>query len=259
VLGAITRAILETPMHSADAQEQCERPAPRQFVVTEWVDAAEQFRQAVSTAIYSVVAIALMVTPPVTAAVVVWSSFSLSLSKAAEARVIEATGISTLAAVTHWRNLDACGLSGCYYSDSYEITYKSLDGQARGSTIKHSPLLGTFLGTSEEATYQANVDALLVHVMSHCSDVDPSPVGKEGKIFRGYRCENVRLRYAQDAPEYFVLLDFPPNRTWWDSLRDSAWQMAVTFFGLTWTGLLIVVFSGRLISMILGVRFPFAD
>jgi hypothetical protein len=242
-------------MHSADAQEQREWPAPRHFVVTQWVDAAEKFRQAVSTAIYSVVAITFMMALLVTAAVVVWSSYSLNLSKAAEARAIEANGISTIAAVTHWRNMEVSVGSWPMYSDSYEITYKSLDGQARGSTITRSNY-----ETFEEATYQANVDALLVHVMSHCSDVDPRPaLWLEGKMSRRCRYEDLRLRYAQDAPEHFVLLDFPAKRTWWDTLRDSALQMVLTFFLLTYTAIFVVVFSGRLISMLLGVRVPFAD
>jgi hypothetical protein len=253
VAGAITRAILETPVHSANAQEQYERLAPRQYIVTQWVDATEKFRQRISAAIFRVVAIAFIVTPPVTAAVVVWSNYSRNLTKAAEAGVIEATGISTLAAVTHWRVVDPSPGTFPSYTDNYEITYKSLDGQARASTIRY--LNFTPFG---DATYQANVGALLDHVRSRCSDVDPRPARRfENELVRRCRCGDVRLRYDQNAPDHFVLVDFPAKRTWWDTLRDSALQIGVTYVALSLAGMLIVGVSGRLVSMLLGVGYDF--
>jgi hypothetical protein len=253
VAHVIGRAILETPMHSAEAPEQCERSTPRHYIVTHWVDAAEKFRQAVSAAIFRVVAIAFLATLPVALAVIAWSDYSLSLSKPAEVSAIEASGISTLAAVTHWRQtLIVPNNPLVTYTDYYEITYKSLDGQARGATIEHSSL-----AAFEEATYQANFEALFDYVKSHCPDVDPRPVRRlEGRTDRRHRCEDVRLRYDRDAPDHFVLLDFPPaKRTWWDVLRESALQIFATFCAFWLTGMLIMAVSGDLISMVLGVKY----
>jgi hypothetical protein len=248
VAHVITRAILETPMHSADAHE---RLAPRHYIVSQWVDTAEKFRQAISAAIIRVFAIAFIISPPVSAAVVAWSNYSLRLSKAAEAGVIEATGISTLASVTHWRDIEPTPGTWPSYTDHYEITYQSLDGQARRSTISYANF-----NPFEEATYQANLEPLLNHVRSHCSDVDPRPVTRvENELVRRCRCDDVRLRYDQDAPDHFVLPDFPAKRTWWDALRDSALQMGVTFGVLSLVGALIVLVSARLISMLLGVEY----
>lgn len=250
VARVIWSAILETPMHSADALE-CEPLARRHYTVTQWVDVVEKFRQAVSAAILHFVAIAILVAFPVAMAVVAWSNYSLSLSKAAEAGVIEATGISTLAVVTHWRETVVVPNAGASFTDYYEITYKSLDGQAHETTIRYFEH-----GAFEKATYQANVDALFNYVKSHCSDVDPRPLRRiELRSDRRYRCENVRLRYDLNAPDHFVLLDFPAKRTWWDVLRDSAWQLVITILFLGSAGSLIILISGGLISTILGVEY----
>jgi hypothetical protein len=251
VARVIMRAIVETPMHSVDALEQRERLGCPHYIVTEWVDAAERFRQAISAVIFRIVAIALLAAIPVSAAVVAWSNYSLSLSKAAEAGVIEATGISTLAAVIHWRKTIIVPNTPPSFTDYYEITYKSLDGQARQSTISYSNH-----ATFEVATYQVNVNALFDYVSSHCSDVDPRPMWRlDGRSDRRCRCEDVRLRYDKDAPDHFVLLDFPAKRTWWDVLQDSFFQLVVTLAVFWLAGSLMMVVSGPLISMVLGAKY----
>ena len=250
VLKSIARAMLETPMHSTVLQAQRERPASRRYVVTEWVDAAEKFRQRLTTQIIYFAAIAFLAAPLVATAVVAWTTYSRSMNSAAAAHFIETSGIDTLATVdyqTEW----SPNQHGGHRTYKYTITYMSADGKDhRPPPIEHWDGLQPF----EEATYEANMDTLSDYAKKHC----PNPWGDLGgsvqtafKFSPPCRLDGVRLRYARDHPELWVLPAFPPQRTWWDTLRDSAWQTFVTFltFGAADWGIAIFV-GPALIAMI---------
>ncbi|MGO6788713.1 hypothetical protein ACCS70_18840 [Rhizobium ruizarguesonis] len=248
VAHAITKAIIATPMNLVDV-EQRDRFAPQQYIVADGLDALEKFRQQVFAAICRVIAVAFLVAPVIVGAIAAWSNYSTSLSEAAEADVIEATGINTLAAVTHWREtIVVKGASD--YIDHFKLTYKSLDGEDRAPTITYR-----YFGFLQKINYQANVEALVDHVRSHCSDVDPRPARRiEPQYHRKCRREDIPLRYDPNAPDRFVLPDFPANRSWWDVIRDCAFSTFATFLSLYFFGSLTVVFVAPLAAMILGLN-----
>ena len=135
------------------------------------------------------------------------------------------------------------------FTDRYEITYTSYDGQAHAAIIEHSPWK-----VFDKSTYRTNFDALFDYVRSHCTDVDTRPPKKlENKLLRRCRCEQLQLRYARDAPEKFVLVDFPANRTWWNTLSDSAFLACMCFFSF---GVIVSVLvpGGLLLAAFLGIR-----
>jgi hypothetical protein len=247
VARVIAKAIIATPMNLVD-EEQRDQFALQHYIVADGVDAVEKFRQKVFEAISRVVAITFLVAPVIIAAIVAWSNYSLTLSEAAEAGVIDATGIDTLAAVTHWRKtIIMKGTSDDI--DYFEITYKSPDGKDHRSTLKYDN------GFLEKATYRANVKALLPHVRSRCSDVDPQSARRfEPEYARRCRRDDIRLRYDPGAPDRFVLPDFPTNRTQWDVIRDYAFQVFVTFLTLVAGGMLTILVVGPLGAMLLGVN-----
>jgi hypothetical protein len=65
----------------------------------------------------------------------------------------------------------------------------------------------------------------------------------------------IRLKYAREATDHFVLPDFPPHRARWDTLRDSAVQIVITFLLLGIVGFLIVLFLGGFLAMLLGQNY----
>lgn len=248
VARAITKAIVATPMNSVDVKQR-DRFAPQQYIVSDGLDALEKFRQQVFAAICRVIAIAFLAAPVVVAAIVAWSNYSKSLSEAAEADVIEATGVNTLAAVTHWRQTTVVK-GGSDYIDHFKLTYKLVDGEDHTATRTYR-----YSGFLQNVTYEANVEALVDHVRSHCSDVDPQPARRiEPQYRRQCRSEDIRLRYDPNAPDRFVLPDFPANRSWWDVTRDCAFSIFVTLLSLIFFGMCTVGVIAPLGAMILGLN-----
>jgi len=196
VASVIAEATSAAPMKLVDA-EQSDQLALQHYI-DDGVDEVEKFRQKVFAAICRVIAIAFLAAPVIFGGAVVWSNYSQSVSEAAEVGLIEASGTDTLAAVTHWRKTIPLK-GGADITDNFEINYTSLDGESRKSTITHNDRFAF-----EAASYQVNVEALLDHVRSHCSDVDPRPAKRITlKYDRRCRLEGIRLRYNPDAPDRF--------------------------------------------------------
>ncbi|MBX5303180.1 hypothetical protein HJB93_28775 [Rhizobium sp. NLR12b] len=243
---AITKAIVATPMNSVDVGLR-DRFAPQQYIVADGLDALEKFRQQVFAAICRVIAVAFLVAPLIVGATVVWANYSTSLTEAAKAHVIQATGIDTLATVTHWRQKIPRG--GDYF-DHFYLTYKSSNGEDRTAPISYHSF-----GTLQTIDYQVNVEALVDHVRSHCSDVDPRPVRRiEPQYYRKCRREDIRLRYDPNAPDHFIFPDFPPNRSWWDAMRDCVFSFFFILPSLFFVGVLTLVIVFPLGAMILGLN-----
>jgi hypothetical protein len=247
VASAIAKATSAAPMKFVDA-EQSDQLALQHYT-DDGADEVEKFRQKVFAAICRVVAIAFLAAPVIFGAAVVWSNYSQSVSEAAEVGIIEASGINTLAAVTHWRKTVPLK-GGADITDNFEITYTSADGESRKSTITHNDRFAF-----ETASYQVSVDALLDHVRSRCSDVDPRPTKRITlKYDRRCRLEGIRLRYNPDAPDRFVLPDFAADRSWGQVLRGSIFQIVIDFFALVMASATVIMVVGTLAAMLIGVN-----
>jgi len=245
VLKSIARAMLETK-YSAALQAQ-RKPVNRRYIVTEWVDAAEKFRQRLAMQIIYVTASAFIAAPLVSTAVVARAKYSLSVSKAAEARVIEDSGIDTIATVAYETSFAPSARGGGSWRYSYTFTYTSADGEVHESPpVEHSKsMTAGSIVPFEESTYVADMDALFERAKSSC------PNSKSGSP--PCRFDGVRLRYARDAPEHFVLPDFPTQRTWWYALHDSALLTFWAFMIFGITDYLLILFVGPALMAVVGV------
>lgn len=247
VASVIADATRTAPMKLVDAEQSDQLTL--QHYVGGGVDEVEKFRQKVFTAICAVIATAFLAAPVIFGGAVVWSNHSQSVNEVAEVGVIEASGIDTLAEVIHWRK--TIPLKGAAdITDNFEISYTSLDGESRKSTITHNDRFAF-----EAASYQVNVEALLDHVRSHCSDVDPRPARRITlKYDRRCRREGIRLRYNPGAPDRFVLLDFEANKSWWQVLRASIFQIIISFFALFMSSTLFLAIVAPLVALLIGVN-----
>lgn len=220
-----------------------------QHDIDDGVDEVEQFRQKVFAAICGVIATAFLAAPLIFGGAVVWSNYSARVSEAALVALIEATGIDTQASVTHWRK--TIPLKGAAdITDNFEISYTPADGEIRKSTKSHNDRFAF-----EAASYEVNFEALLDYVRRHCSDVDPRPAKRIAlKYDRRCRAEGIRLRYNSDVPDSFILPDFVPDRSWWQVLRGSIFQIIISLFALFMASLLVLVFLGPLGALLIGVN-----
>ncbi|MGO7274679.1 hypothetical protein ACCT18_05170 [Rhizobium ruizarguesonis] len=71
---------------------------------------------------------------------------------------------------------------------------------------------------------------------------------------RKCRSEAIRLRYDPNAPDRYVFPDFPPNRSWWDGVRDCAFSFIYTLPSLLFAGALTLVIAFPLGALILGLN-----